>query len=129
LGNAKAIGEAFHVTRPDATTWNDIFRTIARVLGVERPNFVYVPTATLVKYEPEWTGPLLGDKAWPVQFDLTKLKSVVGEFECGVGMEEGLAGVVPHYRRRAGRYEADEGLHNLIDRIAREQAGLGQDVH
>ncbi len=124
LGNPKAIGRAFHVTRPDATTWNAIFQTIGRVLGVE-PIFVHVPTATLVKYIPEWTGPLLGDKAWPVQFDLTNLASVVGEVTCTVSMEEGLRSVVPHYRRRAAGFVPDEKLHLLIDRIAAEQAALG----
>jgi nucleoside-diphosphate-sugar epimerase len=124
LGNPKAIGEAFHVTRPDATTWNTIFQTIAKVLDV-RPTFVHVPTETLVKYDAEWTGPLLGDKAWPVQFDLTKLKAAVGEFACEVGVEEGLAGVVPHYRKRAESFVPDERVHALIDRIAREQAALG----
>jgi nucleoside-diphosphate-sugar epimerase len=124
LGNSKAIGRAFHVTRPDATTWNAIFQTIGQVLGAE-PSFVYVPTATLVKYNPEWTGPLLGDKAWPVQFDLTKLTSVVGEITCTVSMEEGLRLVVPHYRRRAAGFVPDDKLHSLIDRIAAEQAALG----
>ena len=70
-------------------------------------------------------GPLLGDKACPVQFDLTKLKGVVGEFECTVGAREGAASVVPHYRERAKGYVPDERLHALIDRIAREQEGLG----
>ncbi len=124
LGNAKALGRAFHVTRPDATTWNMIFQTIGRVLGVE-PSFVYVPTATLVRYNPEWSGPLLGDKAWPVQFDLTNLASVVGEMRWDVSTEEGLRAVVPHYRRRAATFVPDETLHALIDRIAREQAALG----
>jgi nucleoside-diphosphate-sugar epimerase len=124
LGNAKALGEAFHITRPDATTWNAIFHNIARVLGA-KPNFVYVPTATLVKYNAEWAGPLLGDKAWPVQFDLSKLKSVVGDFACEVGGEAGLASVVPHYWKRAKTFVSDERLHALIDRIAAEQGALG----
>ncbi|MDB5322777.1 MAG: putative mRNA-binding protein [Phycisphaerales bacterium] len=124
LGNAKALGRAFHITRPDATTWNAIFQTIGRVLGVE-PKFVYVPTATLVKYNPEWVGPLLGDKAWPVQFDLTNLMAVVGEFTCDTSMDESLGSVVPHYRRRAETFVPDEKLHALIDRIAGEQAALG----
>jgi nucleoside-diphosphate-sugar epimerase len=124
LGNPKAIGRAFHVTRPDATTWNAIFQSIGHVLGAE-PNFVYVPTATLVKYNPEWTGPLLGDKAWPVEFDLTNLTSAVGECTWTVSMEEGLRSVVPHYRRRAEAFVPDEKVHALIDRIARGQAALG----
>jgi len=124
LGNPKALGQAFHVTRPDATTWNTIFHTIARVLDVT-PRFVHVPTDTLVRYNPEWAGPLLGDKSWPVQFDLTKLKSVAGDFDCTTGTEEGLRAVVPHYRQRAATFTPDEKLHALYDRIAREQLALG----
>src|SRR5258706_10617791 len=124
LMSTKAICLALHVSRPDATTWNAIFQTIGRVLGVE-PIFVHVPTATLVKYIPEWTGPLLGDKAWPVQFDLTNLASVVGEVTCTVSMEEGVRSVVPHYRRRAAGFVAYGKLTLLIDRIAAEQAALG----
>src|SRR4051812_26170055 len=125
LGNEKAIGRAFHVTRPDATTWNAIFTTIARVLGIAVPQFVYVPTATLVKYNPEWTGPLLGDKSWPVQFDLTNLTQAVGDMTWEVSTEQGLLGVAPHYRKRAESFVPDEKLHALVDRIAREQGALG----
>jgi nucleoside-diphosphate-sugar epimerase len=125
LGNPRALGEAFHITRPDAFTWNDIYATIARAVGVDRPRFVYVPTASLVRYRREWAGPLLGDKAWPVQFDPTKLQSVVGEFKCTVGFEEGMASVVPHWRKRSDRFVPDEALHRLIDRIAAEQETLG----
>lgn len=124
LGNPNALGRAFHITRPDATTWNHIFQAIASVLEV-KPNFVYVPTATLVRYNPEWTGPLLGDKSWPVQFDLTELKAVAGDFTCDVSTEAGLRQVLPHYRKRAASFKPDEKLHALIDRIASEQSSLG----
>lgn len=124
LGNPAAIGEAFHITRPDAYTWNDIFRAAARALGAV-PEFVYVPTATIVKYNPEWAGPMLGDKAWSAQFDLAKLKRVAGDFECTVGLEAGLASVVPHYRERAAACLPDEKLHARYDRMAAEQAALG----
>jgi nucleoside-diphosphate-sugar epimerase len=125
LGNDKAVGRAFHVTRPDATTWNTIFTTIARVLSVAEPQFVYVPSATLVKYNAQWTGPLLGDKSWSVQFDLTNLTEAAGEMRWDVSTEQGLRGVVPHYRKRADAFVPDEKLHALVDRIAREQGALG----
>ena len=125
LGNPRAIGRAFHITGPDSFTWNDIYGTIARVVDVDRPRFVYVPTATLVRYNPDWTGPLLGDKAWPVQFDLSRLKSVAGDLECEVGLEAGLSSVVPHWRKRMERFVPDEALHGLLDRIAAEQERLG----
>ena len=125
LGNTKAIGEAFHITRPDSFTWNDIYGTIARVVGVDRPRFVYVPTATLLRYNPDWTGPLLGDKAWPVRFDQSKLRSAVGEAECAVDLEEGLRSVLPHWKRRMERFVPDDALHALLDGIAADQERLG----
>jgi len=124
LGNPKATGEAFHITRPDATTWNDIFQAVAGVLGA-KPTFVRVPTETLIRYNPEWRGPLLGDKTWPVQFDLSKLTAAVGEVRFTTGAEEGLREVAGHYRKRAAAYRPDESLHALLDRIAGEQERLG----
>jgi nucleoside-diphosphate-sugar epimerase len=125
LGNPRALGQAFHITSPDSFTWNDIYGTIARVVGVDRPRFAYVPTATLVQYNPDWTGPLLGDKAWPVQFDLSKLKTVIGDFECTVGLEQGLSSVLPHWKKRMERFVPDERLHDLLDGIAADQERLG----
>jgi nucleoside-diphosphate-sugar epimerase len=125
LGNPKALGEAFHITRPDPFTWNDIYKTIARVVGVDRPRFVYVPTATLLRYNPDWTGPLLGDKAWPVQFDPSKLNSAVGECACSVDLEEGLRSVVPHWKKRMADFVPNDAVHGLLDRIAADQERLG----
>ena len=126
LGKAAALGEAFHVTRHmEAFTWDHILAEVGRALGAE-PILVHVPADTLVRYNPGWTGPLLGDKVWPVLFDNSKAKAVAGDFECKVGLAEGLAGAAEHYRRhRAGAYRPDEQLHALLDRIAEEQSALG----
>ena len=41
LGNAHAIGEAFQITSDESLTWNQIYETIARNLGVEyKPYYV-----------------------------------------------------------------------------------------
>jgi len=126
LGNPKALGEAFHITRPDMFSWKEIFFEIARALGA-RPRFVYVPVETIVSFNPEWEGPLLGDKAWPTQFDLSKLTSVVGPFQCTVGLRIGAASVVPHYHQRAATYRPDPALHELIDRVADGWESEGHD--
>lgn len=125
LGNPRALGEAFHITRPDAYTWNEIFGTIARVLGVASPRFAYVPSRTIVRYNGEWAGPLLGDKGWSAAFDLTKLKGVVGDFECRVSLDEGMKRVLPYVQRRLASFTPDPRLHDLLDRMAKEQEGLG----
>ena len=81
LGNPKAAGEAFQITNDRAFTWNEITNAIAAGLGVEA-TLVHVPTETLVRYNPEWEGPLMGDKSWSVLFDNSKVKRVAGDFAC-----------------------------------------------
>jgi len=125
LGNGRAAGEAFHITRHmDATTWNDIFADLGRALGHEAKR-VHVPTETLIRYDPAWAGPLLGDKAWSVLYDNSKVKAVAGDFRCRTSLAEGFADVARRWRRRAGTYRPDPTRHALLDRIAAEQSALG----
>jgi nucleoside-diphosphate-sugar epimerase len=127
LGNAKALGEAFHITADHAYPWSRIMSAMAQALGVE-PKFVYVSTQTLVRYNPDWTGKLFGDKTWSTMFDNTKVKSVAGEFFCRITPEVGLQRVVKHYAKRSAAYKPDEQVNALVDRIAAEQEGLGGGV-
>ena len=81
FGVPQALGEDFHITSDHAYTWNDIYATIADGLGV-KADIVHVPTDTLVRYNPEWEGPLMGDKTWSALFDNSKVKRVAGDFSC-----------------------------------------------
>ena len=45
--------------------------------GVEAIH-AHVPTETLVRFNEEWVGPLLGDKTWSALFDNAKVKRVAG---------------------------------------------------
>lgn len=58
LDNPAAAGRAYHVTGEQWLTWEDYYRTAARVLDVE-PQFVCIPTDILVRMAPraaEWCG-------------------------------------------------------------------------
>jgi hypothetical protein len=98
---------------------------MGRALGAQ-PRIVHVPTQTLVRYNPEWAGPLLGDKTWSVLFDNSKVMSVAGRFECQVSMEAGLRLAAEHYRKRLGAYRPDAARHALLDRLATEQEALAK---
>ena len=125
LGNEEALGEAFHITRHmESFAWDEIFAAMGRALDAE-PHIVHVPTDTLIRYKADWAGPLLGDKTWSVLFDNSKVMAVAGEFECRVGLDEGMRLAAEHYRRRAGAYRPDPQRHALLDRIALEQLALG----
>ena len=118
LGNSKAIGEAFHITNHlQAHTWNDIYDEIAAALGVE-PRLVHVTTHDLIQFNPDWTGPLLGDKSWCAVFDNSKLFGVVGPSEPKIDLAQGMRRAVEHFRsERLPDYRPDEKDESLFDRI------------
>ena len=123
LGEPRALGEAFHITNDRQWPWNEIFEAIAAALGVREPQIVHVATDTLVRYRPEWEGPLLGDKTPSVIFDNSKVKRVVGDFECPIDPWEGMRLVARDHPPRADVY--DRQLDGLYDRIVAEQGRLG----
>lgn len=124
LGTPGALGEAFHITSDEVCTWDEIYRAIGAALGVE-PRIVHVPTDTLLRYEERWTGSLLGDKAWSVIFDNTKVRSVAGDFDC-MPMAAGMGKVArEHWPQRVESFQPNPELHALMDRIAADQEALG----
>ncbi|ULR45492.1 SDR family oxidoreductase [Rhizobium sp. K102] len=125
FGKQAALNEIFHITSDRAHIWDDIQKTIARLLGVEA-KIVHVPTDTLIRYNEEWVGPLLGDKAWTAIFDNAKVKRVAGDFTCAESLDEILADSIMHLKQRLAKNRPPKGeLDALIDRICAEQGALG----
>jgi nucleoside-diphosphate-sugar epimerase len=125
FGKPGALGEDFHITSDHAYTWNAIYETIARGIGVEA-DIVHVTTDTLVKFHPAWEGPLMGDKTWAALFDNSKVKRVAGPFSCSELLFEVLAESIAHFKRRLHAKGPQTGeLDPLMDRIAKEQRALG----
>lgn len=125
LGKRETIGETYHITGDKAFGWDQIYRAIGRGLGVE-PKIVHVPSDTLVRYKPDWAGPLLGDKSWAALFDNSKVKAVAGDFACETDLDKILTEPIVHLKKRLAVAKPPEGeLDALIDRICAEQAALG----
>lgn len=126
FGNAGAMREDFHITGDVGFTWDAIYMSIARGLGVEA-KICHVPTDTLIRYKPDWIGPLLGDKTWTTLFDNSKIKRVAGEFACETDLDRILAEPIRFLKQRleAGA-PVNQDLDPLIDRIAADQAALGR---
>lgn len=121
-----AVGQAYHLTADHAYPWRTIFRAAAEALGVE-PQIVGVPSDTLIAYNPDWEGPLWGDKAWSMTFDNRKLKAVVGDFSCDTTLARFMADRVASFHRRGGMdLPIDAETDALFDRIAEMQQRLGQ---
>ena len=124
LGNPQALGEAFQIMTDTAYTWAHLFQSVGRVLGVE-PKITFVPTQTLVRYNPEWTGPLLGDRSWTSLFDTSKIERVSGSVRQPVSLDDGFQRVKLKFEERMKSFMPDPELHALTDRIVREQETLG----
>jgi nucleoside-diphosphate-sugar epimerase len=126
FGNERAMGEIFHITSDRGYTWDAIHNAIAAALGVQA-QIVHVPTDTLVRFNPEWEGPLRGDKSWSALFDNSKIKSVAGDFECAEVLETVLEEPLTHLRRRmSAGLRVDADFDGMIERIAAAQSALGR---
>jgi nucleoside-diphosphate-sugar epimerase len=125
FGNKAALGEDFHITGDVGFTWDDIYSTIARGLGVEA-KIVHVPTDTVVKFQPDWAGPLLGDKTWTVLFDNSKVKRVAGDFTCETDLSKILSEPIRFVKARiAAKAPYNTDNEAMIDKIIAAQSALG----
>jgi uncharacterized protein YbjT (DUF2867 family) len=122
LGNPHAIGEDFHIASDRQWPWNEIFEAIATAIGVPDYSLVHVASDTLIQYQPEWKGKLLGDKSYSVIFDNSKVKSVAGDFDCPIDPWLGMRMVAERFRSSD---DFDPAIDRLLDRIVREQLALG----
>lgn len=89
MGNIHAIGEAVHITSDESLTWNQIYRSIGKALGVE-PKIAHISTDMLVRLDSSLDGPLNGDKAHSVVFDNSKIKRLVPGFTATIRFDEGI---------------------------------------
>ncbi|MCR4688852.1 MAG: SDR family oxidoreductase [Saccharofermentans sp.] len=121
IGNPHAIGEAFQITNDETLTWNQIYGTIAKVLGVEL-NCVHVSSEFLRDVSDyDFEGSLIGDKACSVVFDNSKLKRAVPGFTPEVRFEQGvtmaLKNILEHPEFRVEDPEFDMWCDKVIETI------------
>ena len=125
FGNAAALWEDFHITTDHAFTWNDIYRAIGRGVGASA-ELAHVATDTLVRYQPDWIGPLLGDRVYSLLFDNSKVKAVVGDFTCETDIDRVVAASCAACLQQLGHAQLMAApLDPLFDRIIAEQRAVG----
>lgn len=117
IGNARAIGEAVHITSEEALPWREIYAGIATALGVETTEVVPVPTEFICRVVPRLTGPLKGDKSHPGIFDNAKLRGLVPGFQCRKPFREGIAESVAWLRAHPEQWRLDPTLDAEMEAI------------
>ncbi|WP_274649682.1 SDR family oxidoreductase [Paenibacillus humicola] len=126
LGRSDAVGEAFHITSDEVLTWNQIYTAIAQAGGVEQPKLVHISSDFICTYSPGEVGGLLGDKAYSIVFDNSKIKRFVPDFEATLPFAEGIKRTVAWLEARPERCQIDAEWNELMDRIiAAHEAGKG----
>ena len=116
LDNPAAYGEAFHITNEDPLPWNDIYLMLGRAAGVE-PRLVHVASETIAALHPAWGPGLIGDKAYSMIFDNSKLRSVVPDFAPVIDFDEGAQQIIEWYDDEAARRVVDAEENAVIQRI------------
>lgn len=116
LGNAQALGHAFHITSDEVLTWDQIYQTIAEALGVES-KIVHIPSDFIAQVAPGQAGGLLGDKTWSVVFDNSKIKRFVPGFQATIPFREGVQRTLAWFAEDEMRRRIDEMVNQEMDWI------------
>jgi nucleoside-diphosphate-sugar epimerase len=122
LGNARALGEAVHITSDEWLSWNQIFEIMARAAGADA-RIVHVPSDVIAAYDANWGAGLLGDKAHSMVFDNTKIKRLVPDYLCRIPFSRGAEEIVAWYDADPSRRQVNEPFDALCDRILAAVAG------
>jgi nucleoside-diphosphate-sugar epimerase len=116
LGNPHTIGEAIHITSDESITWNQIFEYFAKAVGVTA-KLVHIPSERIAQYDPEWGAGLLGDKAYSVIFDNSKIKRLVPDFCAVTPFARGAVEIANWYLDDKSRQVVDPAFNQLCDRM------------
>jgi nucleoside-diphosphate-sugar epimerase len=116
LGNGQAIGHAFHITSDEVLTWNQIYEIIADAAGA-KPNLVHIASEFIAKLAPTTGDGLLGDKAWSVIFDNSKIKTFVPGFQAVIPFRDGIRRTLAWFEADSKRCWIDQGVNDEMDKI------------
>ena len=117
MGNAHALGETYHITSDESMTWNQIYQTIANVLGVKL-NAIHIASETLATLSPDWVGALLGDKSNTVVFDNTKIKRAVPQFCATTRYDQGIREAIAYIEAHPECQKLDPEFDAWCDAVA-----------
>jgi nucleoside-diphosphate-sugar epimerase len=116
LGNGRTIGEAYTITSDDVLTWDQIFTILGRAAGA-MPEIVHVPSDMIARADPQWGESLVGDKAFSMIFDNSKVRSVVPGYVASIPFEQGAREMIAWRDEDPARRAVDETLNATIDAL------------
>ena len=118
FGRSQAVGDSFTITSDEYLPWDAIYAEYARAAGAPAPRIVHVASDTMAAANPEWSGPLLGDRSHSVIFDNTKVKALVPDFVCTTPVALGFREAIAWYDAHPEQQVVDAALNATLDRLA-----------
>lgn len=122
FGRSQAVGDSFTITSDEYLPWDAIYAEFARAAGAPPPRIVHVASDTLAAVNPDWSGPLLGDRAHSVVFDNSKVKALVPDFVCSTPVALGFREVIDWFDAHPDQQVVDETLTATLDRLVAAHA-------
>ena len=96
---------------------------IGEALGVE-PHIVHLPSEFVHEVSPSIGQGLMGDKAWSMVFDNSKLKSLVPEFLARIPFSEGIRRSLAWFNADPERQVVDPGRDAEIEKVIGSWRGV-----
>jgi len=116
IGHQQAIGHSFHITSDEMLTWDQIYTAVANATDVE-PKIVHIPSDFLCRINENLRGELLGDKAYSVIFDNTKIKMFVPEYKAIIPFNEGIKRTLSWFSEDPTRQIVKNETNQMMDKI------------
>jgi nucleoside-diphosphate-sugar epimerase len=127
LGNARAAGEAFHITADEVLTWDEIYQTIARAAGVTEPRLVHMASEQIARFNAAAGEKLLGDRSSSLVLDNAKVKRFVPDFKATVSFAAGAKECLEWLDADPSRLKPSAEENEWIDRAIAAAEKTGRD--
>jgi nucleoside-diphosphate-sugar epimerase len=114
VGNEATIGEDYHVTCEEPTTWNAYHRAVADAVDAPAPDLVHVPTDSLLAALPDETETLRRVLRYSLWYDNSEARRDL-DFAYTVEWREGVRRVVDWLDKHDAVAESEPG--SLRDRV------------
>ena len=116
LGHTQAIGHAVQITSEEVATWDQYYRIVAGVLGVEA-HIVHIPSDFIIACRPEMEGTLIGDKSVSVVFDNSKIKRFVPDYCATTRFSQGIRRTIEWFQADPARQQVDAAANLAWDKL------------
>ena len=127
LGNAKTVGDDFHITSDFSPTWNEIYYQIALATGAT-PNIFNLTSEQIKAAIPDWfwADQIIGDLSHSAVFDNSKVKAISPRFKPTITWADGAKRLAKWYEANNSKLTFDDEIDAKCDRLYKIHSGINE---